>query len=96
MKSETGKLVGSAFSALGEYPTGIKGKVQFPNNKHAQSLNLPAVKNTVLLYFKKNVKKGLQAQQEAYKDAVIQIILSHRLCMLNLIFCSIFNSFFKF
>jgi len=75
----------------------MKGEVQFSNNKHAQSLNLPAVKkNTVLSYFKtKEVKRGLQAQ-EAYKDAVIQIILSHRLCMLNLIFCSTFNSFFKF
>ena len=68
------------------------------NNKHAQSLNLPAVKkSTVLSYFKpKEVKRGLQAQQEAYKDAVIQIILSYRLCMLNLILCSIFNFFFKF
>jgi len=98
LESGTRKLVERALNALGEYPTGIEGEFQFPNNEHAQSLNLSAVKkNTVLLYFKKKeVKRELQAQQEAYKDAVIQIILSHRLCMLNFIFCFIFNSFFKF
>jgi len=36
-------------------------------------------------------KKELQAKQETYENAIIQIILSHRLCMLNCIFCC--NSF---
>jgi len=101
LESETRKLVESALNALGEYPTGTKGEFQFSNNKDTQSLNLSAVKkNTVLLYFKEKeailekTRKELQAKQEAYQDAIIQIILSHRLCMLNFIFCSIFYLFF--
>jgi len=83
---------------LGEYPG---GEVQLANNKSAQSLNFPDGKTkTILSYFKTKKtktqqevegKKELQAKQEAYKSAIIQIILSHHLCMLNCIFCC--NSF---